>query len=628
MPRRFALLSLTLVACDPRATRVDVRPAPDRARAAALALGARGNIDRAVNALAVLDASDPATQADTEVEEVTWLADLSRCKAARATAARMTVTSLAAAHALAECDGVTQPASPAALAEMRVRFHDAVAVEKLDPARAIALYESAWAAAPTGAIMLGLARAARAKGDAALAEGSFERALGWAEREGDPPRLVVGAPHLSERIKNGLVEDDLVGIAGDSAFFDVEHTDSDETANGRSYLVRDDLKSGAVTVVVPESAIAVSAHYALVKGRRGALLFQLGIDDLTTARGLPALDRATRAAFSPSEKLLIAELQTQSSTGAVLLDLETGRELWRDAESEEFQAFMNDGSMIVQDGDRVPCVISAPAWNLCEDLPSLSLLDGRAAALNGDFLVLSTDRQLTIYDLAAKHVKARFHGHFASVSSVAISHDGRYVLSRSESRMVQWTVATGARAPAALIFYDAGVAFSRDGKYLVNWGVNSGSIDVYDATRLPALEPESVADVGQSLGSVDLLRDGRFVTIGAATALVDVRSSTVTHFPFPCVENPDGQRVACGDLTLQRATADDGTRVTTSRDGTYVVLDPKTASTTFAVGADASIETMPAGRSRIGGNAASIACRVGDVWLPLDACRDRLVDAL
>jgi WD40 repeat protein len=102
--------------------------------------------------------------------------------------------------------------------------------------------------------------------------------------------------------------------------------------------------------------------------------------------------------------------------------------------------------------------------------------DGRYA-LSG-----SEDHTLKLWDLATGHEVRTFSGHSESVSSVAISPDGRYALSGSEDRTLKlWDLASGSllRTLTGHSGWVQSVIFAPDGKQALS-GSSDGTIKLWD----------------------------------------------------------------------------------------------------------------------------------------------------
>ena len=149
----------------------------------------------------------------------------------------------------------------------------------------------------------------------------------------------------------------------------------------------------------------------------------------------------------------------------------------------------------------------------------------RSVALSGDgrYIVSgSQHRTVAVWDL---QTGARLHeltGHQNWVPSVALSCDGRYIVSGSEDRTVAvWDLQTGARLHELTGHHDwvTSVALSGDGRYIVS-GSGDRTVAVWDLQTVARLH-ELTGHQGV-VTSVALSGDGRYIVSGSDDGTVAV----------------------------------------------------------------------------------------------------------
>ncbi len=415
-------------------------------RAHAIAIGDAGDLARAVAMIDALDASDPATRSQTWGRDVWWLAELSKCEPALALASMIESSGnagdkTAARAARDECARLSRTPTADELAAMRTKFHQGTAVEAADPASALKSYVDAWSTAPTDAVILGIARAAKAHGDSAIARAAFQRALAFAElRTKDIPRVAATPDGTDDATR----EPGASYTGNARALYAMSGTDKDPMS-----IAVYDLASGAASIDVafgePLVAIAISrTHVVLAQGPIASphdlVNLEIGVDDPHTATPFDLKD-ASRGVFSPDGSLVALTL----ATGFAVVDARTGKTLKSDTKrGGNVIGFSADGkALVVEVGSNLK-ILRAPTWDLpSEDDPAL--VGARAADVAGHFVALKPDmNSFRVYDLDKKKVVADIKGHFRSVGQLAISPDGARMLAVSYSKTSAWDVARGA----------------------------------------------------------------------------------------------------------------------------------------------------------------------------------------
>ena len=223
-----------------------------------------------------------------------------------------------------------------------------------------------------------------------------------------------------------------------------------------------------------------------------------------------------------------------------------------------------------------------------------------ALSPNGKMLVSGSYESLLLWDVASGRQLCRLVGHEDVVRSVAFSPDGKTVVSASHDGAVKlWDVAAQREIRTLKGHEDAldSVAFSPDGKMLVSAG--GDSIKLWDASR--GRELRMFTSKGW-IHSVAFSPDGKRIVSSnedQSVSLWDVGTGkeirTLTGHDRPvwsAAFSPDGRTVASGswDDTLKLWDAATGRQLaalTAFNDGTWVVTDPEAHFDT------ADLEDMP-----------------------------------
>lgn len=187
--------------------------------------------------------------------------------------------------------------------------------------------------------------------------------------------------------------------------------------------------------------------------------------------------------------------------------------------------------------------------------------DGRQAAAGGD-------KAVSIFDVATGQLLRRLDGHGNAIDSIALSPDGKHLLSASEDSAIKlWSTDDGAlirtfkepNAPAqALAFAPDGQRFLSGSERLRLWDSGTGQL-----IRTLGTEDDPVY-------SITFSRDGRLAVSGdhvCQLLLWDVATGLTTHefehngTVFHCrvsavAFSPDGQRVLSGGWTEAISSGD------------------------------------------------------------------------
>jgi WD40 repeat protein len=174
----------------------------------------------------------------------------------------------------------------------------------------------------------------------------------------------------------------------------------------------------------------------------------------------------------------------------ILWDLENGTELRR---FEDAARYIN---ALVLTGDARRAFVAAENAVLLLDLVTgkeVRSFDGHtdtvtclAESMAGRYLLTgSDDRSVRLWDAQSGRIMRSFTGHTSFVRSVAFSHDGKLALSGAADQTVRlWAVETGKELGRFAAHADtiAGVAFAPDGKASLS-GSRDGSVRVWDLKK-------------------------------------------------------------------------------------------------------------------------------------------------
>ncbi|MCL6542546.1 MAG: AAA family ATPase, partial [Roseiflexus sp.] len=192
-----------------------------------------------------------------------------------------------------------------------------------------------------------------------------------------------------------------------------------------------------------------------------------------------------------------------------------------------------------------------------------------AVSPDGRFIVSgSWDNTLKVWDTDSGRLLRSLEGHTSGVYAVAVSPDGRYIVSGSVDRTLKvWDAASG-RLLRSLEGHTRvnAVALSPDGRFIVS-GSWDNTLKVWDAASgrlLRSLEGHT------GVNAVALSPDGRTIVSGAADGTVkvwDARDGRLlrsleghTHWVNAVALSPDGRTIVSGsvDRTLKVWEADSG----------------------------------------------------------------------
>lgn len=267
------------------------------------------------------------------------------------------------------------------------------------------------------------------------------------------------------------------------------------------------------------------------------------------------------AAFSPDGK----QTATGSGDGSVrLFDAATGKEirlLGKHPDTVWGVVFSPDGKTVASCGRRDAVV---RLWDVATGKPAGSFTGGhlggisRIAYSRDSKLLVSAggsfDPTIFLWDTATGKERQRFTGHTNYVDAVAISPDGKTIVSGSrDGSMRWWDVAAGKEKWPLVPGSMSSVAFSTDGRLLAA-GSDDGAVRLWDAQT--GKFRQSIEGPPRALMSIAFSPDGRLIVSagqnggigvteiasGQQRAQFDGAHGTLHSLCF----SPDGRRIASG----------------------------------------------------------------------------------
>ncbi len=237
---------------------------------------------------------------------------------------------------------------------------------------------------------------------------------------------------------------------------------------------------------------------------------------------------------------------------------------------------------------------------------------------DGRWLAIAQGRTIRLYDPKTLEEKKCLTGHKFYISSVALSSDGRYVVSPGTGCHTVWVWDLHAQPikPRILTGHTGwvnSVALSSDGRYVIS-GSKDKTVRVWDL-HTPSANPHILAGHGDSVNSVALSSDGRYVASGSEDKTVRVWDLHKPSAPPVILAGHNAE-------VLSVALSSDGRYVISgSKDKTVRVWDlnaPSTALHIFAGdnGRVVSVALSSDGRYVISSHDGDHAVRVWDLQTP------------
>jgi WD40 repeat protein len=244
------------------------------------------------------------------------------------------------------------------------------------------------------------------------------------------------------------------------------------------------------------------------------------------------------------------------------------------------------------DGD---CVVSLPGILMLWDAETGAALGAPlkvhrasvsavAFSPDGRYVVSgSSDKMLRLWDAeTGALLGASLEGHGAPVNAVAFSPDGRYVVSASSDKTLNVWVAGATFGPAfeAHAASSTSLAFSPDGQRIAS-GTSENALDLWDAsTGKPLALGKPEPEEGFGVRAVAYSPSGQRIVWGTGFAALRLSDSLTVKLlgvvrtrrgagVYAIAYSPDGRRIAagCADGSLHLRDAETGASVWTPIDG-------------------------------------------------------------
>lgn len=241
---------------------------------------------------------------------------------------------------------------------------------------------------------------------------------------------------------------------------------------------------------------------------------------------LPKIGAIARIAFSPQGRYLIAGTENWDESGWVACwEVDGWRELWHTRTPFEITvrslAFSPDDQTLAiggQSGRISRCRVETGEFLTDLDHDHVSSVSSVAVSSDGSFIVSgSYDGSAIVWDVATQAIRHTLRGHDLEVYAVAISADGKTIATGSrDAAVVLWNADDGTerRRMPGHNYRVASLDFSPDGRWLVSGGME-GRVIVWDVAQgLEARRlPEELPVFGVAFGA-----DNQTVAVGTGSA--------------------------------------------------------------------------------------------------------------
>jgi WD40 repeat protein len=285
-----------------------------------------------------------------------------------------------------------------------------------------------------------------------------------------------------------------------------------------------------------------------------------GVWDAETGKALAVLSGAggKHASFSPDDRWILALGDVKASvwnaaTGESIATFEVAGEVAWSAQ------FSPTGDRIVTCGDSAVRVWTPTTGRLIRELTFEEGYDRPLAFTpDGQYLLVGDGSQTQVWTADGASLRLTLRGHTQKVRHIAVSHDGRRIVTASDDRTVRmWAAETG--EPLATLRGHTGsvtdVGFSADDKWIVSASAD-GTARVWNAVAGDLLATMQ-GHVGQ-VTHVEFSGQGRIVTVSsepvarvwitaAGERLVTIRSDNERL--ATATLSPDGRWIATGTTT-------------------------------------------------------------------------------
>jgi len=532
-------------------------------RGAAADLARDGHLERALAALADANAQCVSERASSADLELSALADIGKCSAARAFAAQIPAgrDATSASRAMATCDGIEAP-EKGTDKTMRAKMREArVAELAKDFPRAQGLYLDAWAEQHTPRALEAAARVAALAGDLPTSRRLLGRTLALAEAGASQVAHLTSIPQVT-RGSPYLAGDELTLAAGGT-------------------VIRHDLKSGNARVLVDavddyNARLSTAGTFAVARHKNTA---SADVFDLLTGTLAFKVDDVGASAFSPDDTLFAVSFlgPSPATEGRIrVFDTITGEVVaslkFEPIVDLPFVGFAPDRNHVIAVGGR-DVAAATPAtimreWDLSTKAPvgpDLVMGEGIAGAAatsrDGHWLVY---RRLTssgttfvrVRDMVTGKPAAELPGRFFSVDGYAISEDGKTIATGSSSSIRLWDVAKNKQLYVVkdersyddqhlYTFSDDGTALIKEAQTMESWDVATGKMTAIPLSTRPTIVDASWSPDG-SVAAIATPYSVNVVGTGTKEPLVvcDTEKDKMQR-PMAIAFSHDGKSFAC-----------------------------------------------------------------------------------
>ena len=225
-----------------------------------------------------------------------------------------------------------------------------------------------------------------------------------------------------------------------------------------------------------------------------------------------------------------------ASSGAIILEIETGEVLWELDCPNQCSAFSSDRSLLALGDNRHIYLWDIRQAKILQQLETDSTVYSIAIAPNNQFLAAISEawdmRVLQLWDIASGTVIDRKEN---AKFTLAFSPDSKFIAFDREGAICLWDIKsnTEVRKENRAFYYQSNFAFSPDGQLLATRGWNG-------CVRLWSIALQSIGEAlwkgerhGNSANSLAFSPDGRFLAAGDRDRahLWDISSETAKSMP-------------------------------------------------------------------------------------------------
>ncbi len=145
-----------------------------------------------------------------------------------------------------------------------------------------------------------------------------------------------------------------------------------------------------------------------------------------------------------------------------------------------------------------------------------------AISPDGKYIVSGSNKTIKIWDFKTGECLNTLEGHTSSINSIAISPDGKYIVSGSWDKTIKiWDFKTGEflNTLEGHKFYVSSIAISPDGKYIVS-GSKDKTIKIWDFKTGECLN--TLEGHTSSINSIAISPDGKYIVSGSIDTTIKI----------------------------------------------------------------------------------------------------------